>query len=312
VALTSWSDDLLSSAEKYARSAMRALLDGDQGVFLLHAGTSFEHLSKGCLASLHNSLIAAPDFDSLLHACGVGRHAKKPLGQMRTITFGDAVVRAQQLVPELGNAEASLRLLLQARNGVAHAALIDVDAIEATTDAWLRACQALLDYAGRDTDDFWGELLPVVQVRLTKSAQEASRRATDKITSARLVFEGKVDALDRDVRAALVLAIEGSYVVEPYEQQLRVCPACGTLSLITGTVDVDWEPDWDFADGESYIAGAYPAVTFYPSSLECRACGLALSGDGELVAAGVERSWKLDDVDPDDFRPEPDWDDIGD
>jgi hypothetical protein len=83
---------------------------------------------------------------------------------------------------------------------------------------------------------------------------------------------------------------------------------CGTDALVEGTIDVEWKPDWDYADGESYIAGAYPEVTIFPQRLEYRACGLELEGEVELAAADVPRSWELDDIDPDHFREEPDYD----
>jgi hypothetical protein len=43
-------------------------------------------------------------------------------------------------------------------------------------------------------------------------------------------------------------------------------------------------------------------VTIFPRRLECRACGLRLEGEVELAAADVPSSWKLEDVDPDDFN----------
>jgi hypothetical protein len=71
--------------------------------------------------------------------------------------------------------------------------------------------------------------------------------------------------------------------------------------------------DWEDVDSEPFAAGAYPVVTVYPHRLECRVCGLQLTGE-ELTAAGIPDSSQLDqnDVDPDDFEEpwqEPDWED---
>lgn len=74
--------------------------------------------------------------------------------------------------------------------------------------------------------------------------------------------------------------------------------------------------DWEKGDeGEPFATGAYPVVTFFPTWLECRICGLKLRYE-ELGAAGIPDSWQLDqnDVDPDDFEEpwqEPDWEDWG-
>jgi hypothetical protein len=56
--------------------------------------------------------------------------------------------------------------------------------------------------------------------------------------------------------------------------------ACASSEL----TDVTLEPDWDYADGESYVAGVYPVVTYAPGYLRCNVCGLELDGEDELRA----------------------------
>jgi hypothetical protein len=299
------SDDLLESAETFGRSGLKALAAGDVAVFLLHAGTALEHLSKSFLASLHGSLIARKgDFDSLLHLSGLSRYAGTKASEMRTITLTDALERAGQIVPEVGNLKVSLRPLADARSAVAHAALVDPGAAERTVVPFLRACDLLLAAMERERAAFWGDLLEVVDAREAASAEIATVRALEKLAAARAEFVARHGGLADAGREALVLAIAGSYAPEKYEQTLLACPACSTPALVEGTISVDWEPDWDYADGESYIAGAYPEVTIFPQTLECRACGLHLEGEAELAAAEVPHSWKLEDVDPDDFQIE--------
>jgi hypothetical protein len=58
------------------------------------------------------------------------------------------------------------------------------------------------------------------------------------------------------------------------------------------------EPDFD---REGNIEGVPAAVMIFPLELACSVCGLKLSGDDELQAAGVGRSWELEDVDPADI-----------
>jgi hypothetical protein len=297
------SDDLLASAQTFGRSGLEALAAGDVAVFLLHAGTALEHLSKSLLASLHGSLIASPrDFNSLLHLSGLSKYAGTKPSQMRTITLTETLQRAGQIVPELGNLAASLQPLIDGRSGVAHAALVDPDAAERVAVPFLRACDLLLLALERERGAFWGDLLEVVDAREAASAEIATVKALEKLAAARAAFAVRYGSLGDTGRDALLLAIAGSYAPEKYEQTLLACPACSTPALVEGTIDVDWEPDWDYADGESYIVGAYPEVTIFPQRLECRACGLHLEGEAELAAAKVQHSWKLEDVDPDDFQ----------
>src|SRR5687767_6794457 len=78
--------ELHKAAADFASSSLRAYLAGDRAVFLLHAATALEQLSKAFLASIHGSLVAGNDFDSLLHVCGHPARARSPRTRMRTIT----------------------------------------------------------------------------------------------------------------------------------------------------------------------------------------------------------------------------------
>jgi hypothetical protein len=112
-------EELRASATRFAQSALRAFLGDEPTVFLLHAATALEQLAKGFLASIHGSLVAANDFDSLLHACGQSTHAHKPRSRMRTITAQEAVDRAGRLIPAIENLKRSLQLLILPHGSIA-------------------------------------------------------------------------------------------------------------------------------------------------------------------------------------------------
>jgi hypothetical protein len=140
---------------------------------------------------------------------------------------------------------------------------------------------------------------------LTESLEADAIRVREAIAAAQLGFREKYEHLDEGVRDGVLRAVVAGYALDSYEEQLEKCPACGTLALVTGSIDVDWEPDWERGDfGEPYVAGVYPVVSFFPAHLVCRACELELEGQSELEAAGMEESWTLEDVDPQDFVEE--------
>jgi hypothetical protein len=278
-------------------------------VYLLHASTALELLMKAYLAALNGSLIAANDFDSLLHGCGESRHARTPASRMKTITMTQALKRVGQIEPALSNHESSLLLLADVRNGVVHAGTLEASTAEGVFVPFLRACELLLaGVPGADREGLWGDFESSVNARLSESAKEAEVVAVEAVAAARLSFERRYGSMDEPAEKAALTAIEGSYDVKKYEESLTDCPACGRQALTRGSYEVEWEADFDQegSRGEPFIVGAYPIVTYWPGDLQCRACDLVLDGEEELVAAGVERSWHIEDADPADFYEEDD------
>jgi hypothetical protein len=173
---------------------------------------------------------------------------------------------------------------------------------------FFRAANSVLGSMGRNPTLYWGDMAPMIEARLSESAQEAEVRTTDSIARARRGYEERFSGMDEGTREAVVEAIVGTYAPEKYEQALEPCPACQNMCLLSGSYDVRWEPEVDVDGGEAYVSGAYPVVSFRPGHLECRVCGLELDGEEELQAAGFPEEWDLDeDVDPKDFPLDDEW-----
>lgn len=253
--------ELRTSAAGFAESALRAYLAEDHAVFLLHAATALEQLSKAFLASIHGSLIAAAnDFDSLLHLCGHAARTRSPRARMRTITAQDALKRVGQLIPPIDNLSGSLQLLILVRNGVVHAGQV-----EASTDVlvpFLRACEHMLaEIPNADREAFWADSLELVDARLSESTDAAKVAAADAIAGARRRYADRYHEIAPALRSAMIATVEDTYAPEKYEQTLWTCPACEHQALVHGSYDVDWEPDWDYSDGEAWVAGVTRSCT---------------------------------------------------
>lgn len=287
---------LSGSSARFAQSALQGLPSGDTDTFALHAGIALEHLAKALLVTQHPVLVAADDFDSLLHASGHSTMAHR--ATMRTITVTEAVRRAGRFVPQLQNLQNELKVLCDARNGVAH--LAHAGQVSDLLVPFLKGCELLRNVLGLDRDVYWGEFVSLVDEALQASVDEARLRVANALGSARLEFEKRYTHLDADARDGVIHAIEAGYDPEKYEEQIIECPACKSPALASGAVETHWEQDDE--DSVSFIA------TFFPGHLRCRVCDLELDGDNELRVAGVENTWDID-VDPADFYEEPDWDD---
>ena len=291
------------SATQFARSGLRARLEEDWAVHHLHVATSLELLAKAKLASLHGSLIAAKDFDSLLILSGHPRHARSSPDRAKTITITDALNRAGQVVLGLENLRSELTYLVDVRNGVVHAGHLSPHAEDRVLVPFITACDLLLNAIPSSREDFWGEYVDVIDTYLTDSAKAAELAAAEALISAQQAFEARFSPLDPPTKKAVLASITERYDPVKYEQELITCPACATLALVDGSYDADWgEPDWELGDdGEPWSPGAPFIVTFRPGTLQCRACGLVLDGEEQLRVGGVPESWEIADADPADF-----------
>jgi hypothetical protein len=220
----------------------------------------------------------------------------------------DALRRVGQVLPAIENMKPSLLLLVDVRNGVAHAGVLESGADEDALVPFIRACDHLLSSVpNADRDEMWGDFVSIVDARLSDSAKAAELIVADALTTARLAFDARYASLEAAVREGVLSSITNSYDVTKYEQALVACPACGREAITHGGYEVEWEADWDVegSHGDAYVAGVYPVVTYSPGYLDCRVCGLELDGEEQLAAAGVAKSWTLEDADAADFY-EPD------
>lgn len=274
--------------------------DGKHATFLLHAATALEHLAKAVLAARHPSLIiAAEDFDSLLHACGEPSFARRPRAKIRTITAGKAIERAGRFVPAVDNLVGDLELLILVRNGVAHLGEASESDAEDVLVPYLKASEEFRGALDLDRAAYWGEFIDLVDSALKEHVQKARLRVETALAVARKEFEKRFGALDEATRQAVFRAIEASHRPAKYDEQLLECPACDTLALVSGSLSTDYDEDWDHHEG--VLLNVHLIVTFIPGYLSCSACDLELDGREELDAAGVGQSWVLDDVDEADF-----------
>jgi hypothetical protein len=174
---------------------------------------------------------------------------------------------------------------------------------------FITACDLLLENMEASRHDFWGEYVELIDTHRAESVKAAEVEAAEAIMLARIAFAERFAELDEPTRKAILTSIVEAYAPEKYEQDLDDFPACGTMALVHGSHDVDWEPEWERGDdGEPWSPGASLIVRFRPGTLECRACGLVLDGQDQLMAAEVPESWEIEDADPRDFyEPDEEW-----
>src|SRR3954463_15703320 len=83
---------LVNSSRLFLEAALTAYDSQEAHLFLLHAGTSLEHLAKARLAELNPALVAKRDhFPSLVWFADETKHGVPVPPELRTVTFDDAV-----------------------------------------------------------------------------------------------------------------------------------------------------------------------------------------------------------------------------
>lgn len=260
-------------------------------VFALHAGAALEHLTKAVLADKHPALISADDYESLLHATGQDAHATRPM--MRTIGVVESVRRCARFVPQLSNLDPQIRILCDARNGVAHLAQIpDVDELRVP---FLKACEFVRAELAFDRAAYWQEFEGAMDAALQQHVHDAAVRAETAIAAARVDFKKRYGHLDDAARETVIASITAAHKPRKYDDDIITCPACDQPAIISGVIETRWEQDDEFS---ASLLGM-----FFPGYFRCAVCDLELDGEDELQAADIEESWEID-VDPADFYDE--------
>ncbi|MFI6536755.1 hypothetical protein ACIBHY_30190 [Nonomuraea sp. NPDC050547] len=295
-------DGLLDSARDFAGRALEASMQNDaRGVFL-HAATSLEHLCKAYLCSLHPALLLElkhDQFHSLLYLTGNGTKSSKTPDKIRTASGRVALARVEEILKLLPASKTPLERLIDVRDGVVHAGLLDDSKRKETLVAWLRMSDRLFEELEVPSQERWGNHLAVVEALISEHLSEVERDVNGRIAAARLhleaIFRDIPEELREPWRAARRTSIRLALTPDPDHEReedllYETCPACtDPKASVLYDVEIDFDVDVE-PDGE----GGYDAVAIgeirllHAKALECGVCGLRLTGPDEFTAAGLE------------------------
>ena len=274
---------------------MGAYADGDWEMFHLHLATAVEQLVKGVLACAHPALIADPtgSLDSLLHLCGLSQRARTPEWvAVRTISVTEALRRAPRIVDDYLPPPPEVITLLDSRNAIVHSGQNARQESEAILGAVARFVTPLLVAAAIDWAEYWGESSDLVADHAEMHLTDEEAMYQRQLLAARERYK-TVLAMDNSARQAFLAAVEPAGSSEEFDSFPAVCPACGNLGMASGDPDPEWEADWDYGDGEAYVAGASVGhIRLRVADFRCPACQLTL--DRQTLPAADMASITLD------------------
>lgn len=241
---------------------------------------ALEFLARAVLTKINPALNAQPDDDgvSLLHACGFQVPGHPQSVQMKTVYARLEKIAPDAFTPTLSK---KCRTLTNLRNEELHTADLPFSTLKDSD--WLpgfyEAAAVFCDLLGEKLEDFLGQKPAIVAREMIKATQGSQLSATkSRIAAFAKVFNDKPEAVRKTLVAAARVRVLG---------KRHRCPACDTEGVVTGRAIWETSPTYG-DDGLLTTVETHAADVF-----ACGACGLKLASLEEVVAAGIEPTFRL-------------------
>ncbi|MFE7245870.1 hypothetical protein [Streptomyces sp. NPDC057580] len=287
-------DELVSSAQRWARTAIDAYLEepADQDFAVHHMAVAVEHLAKACLVSVALTLLAntKPSVQDLLVLGGQEDKVETGRAGLRTVGGAEAVTRLAQVGK--GQVPAQLAALRDARNGITHMGWgRPSNECRELLTAGVTYIDSLLPTLAKEPDWFWESHYEVCKSLVEKTTSELKLRYAAKIRRAKETFAKTTERMSNSEKTAVVASLSAAPL--PSRWLLHVptqCPACESPAFISGR-----DKSGDHGD-----------IWFFPRYFGCRVCKLTLTGPELDLADMKAQSLRTEEeLDPD---WEPDFD----
>lgn len=269
-----WSKDaLLNKARLFIERGFAS--DRESALFPFWSVLALEQLARASLAHVHPSLLADPQGDNILYACGFHTDTPKSVGAKTVYS------RCNRVVENFTKAEydfcMSLTYLRNEELHSGHAAFEDLP-----TSQWLaryyRVCHLLMSHMGLELSDLLAnDEVKAATTMLLADEETVRSEVKEAIGRARVTFEGRAEA---DRASALATAEESAKKHRSWGGLTATCPACGAEGCLDGEdVSVsETRLEDDLLRWEQVVL---------PTKFECLACELRLEGYERVEAAGL-------------------------
>ncbi|MGW2060453.1 hypothetical protein ACWCO9_07150 [Streptomyces sp. NPDC001937] len=267
-------ESFLEGAKKAAHKAMDDHGRGEYDEFALHAGVAVEKLAKAALVAMNPIyIVEMRSGPEMLFHLGGHRTASK----VRTIGASEAIARARTL--DILLTDRQLDLLIDLRNGVAHTT--SGEQAKSLLPTLAQTVETLLADLSSPLDAFWERWTTTARLAVDRKRSQMYRDVQVRIRQARHVFEDRFAGLPDHVmdRTQKEQAQRNEWSLVQVEVNGRPktsvisrerCPACSCSAHV---LSIDQADSGD--------------AQFDAFALKCPMCQLALEGQAELLAAGL-------------------------
>ena len=273
-------DSLLTKAEVFFDRANNE--DQDDIFYGLYCTMGVELLIRAVVSNVSPALLADPkDQNNILHVFNLGGQAAK-----KSIPTSQALAICRKIVPEINDdTNKVISAMINRRNEEVHTGTAAFK--EYQTNQWqvefYRFCKLLAVNLGADLTVLFGkDNSEAASLMIDESDKQVTKTVKDNIQAFKKVFMAKPD-LDKDSLAA---SAENSASLLSYKGHHKVvCPACECAASVKGK-------EYGKEIIEHKEGEIITRRTVMPINFKCSACGLSLSGYGEVNAAGLGTHYK--------------------
>lgn len=253
--------------------------DREDETFGLWCAMGLELLARSAIAKFSPTLLAEPDKDHkyLLIALDLGS-AKV---SRRSIATNQVLSLCKTLIPDFTEDEVKLASALTGRrNEELHSG--SAAFMEYSTQQWIagfyKCCKILAESQEESLTSLFGdEEAKVAEGVITEVAEEVKSKVQNAIAAYKKVFNEKDESERNDLREKA----EKQGETLSFQSHHRVdCPACGCVATVQG--DTYGQEQIEHKEDEIVVR-----QSVIPTRFSCPACGLKLSGYGELSSAKV-------------------------
>lgn len=277
-------EQLVAGSRELMADALQAYGEDRPLKVATSAPVAIEQLAKAVLWRTNPALLVTLDRaqeDSLLILTSAAPSLAHP--RLRTVGLDAALRRIPEAITGTVSKE-SRQELISARNGAVHVGQARESASILTTALKLSNC--LLEALGLNPADYYHPHAETVTSLLNANRSEVQQRVDQKKARARFRWEERrelgIDQLTAIAQRGLDSNLDDYYV----GTVARPCPVCDYEGALGVYLDVGFEIDAEWSDGEQ-TTSVHPFWEVSPFEYACHVCGLRVSGSDELVAAGL-------------------------
>lgn len=275
-----WSrDSLFNKAQRYSTTMLEQ--ERDSWKFGFWSALTLELLARASLAAISPALVAdEKDWKNIYYALGKQPNAKKYTP--KTANTSEIFSRLENILPNFTREMLNFSVThLNRRNDELHSGALPFEGLG--TSKWLSmyylTSKVLLQSLGEDLEVLFGaEEAATAETLISALADEAAKSVEGTIKAHREVWLGKGES-EREKLQKLAETTSSRHIGH------RVtCPSCASVALLhgnpTGVPTISLEDD-----------RVVERQATLPSSFECVACGLKITGYSKLNSCGLGDSF---------------------